>query len=321
MIVGALLLGSLIGYAIICSLLSELGAEPGAVKAIANRIAGGDLTGLIDKKAGDEDSVIAAMHAMQQKLHEIIHHIKYSADTVSDSANEIASASQQAASGSELSSSLAASMAAAIEQMTVGIGQLANNSHGATQATGQAGVQAKHGDELIAQVVGEVSSIANAVDEASRVIESLGQNSDRISVVVQVIKDVADQTNLLALNAAIEAARAGEHGRGFAVVADEVRKLAERTAHATLEIGETIDKLQYSSNAAVDSMHVISTRARQGVKLAASAGEMIAHVNHHTRTVIDTVSAMSAELEQQRVVSGDVAASVEEHCREIRLSS
>lgn len=311
LIAGALLLGTLIAYAIIRSLLAELGAEPGAVKMAANRIASGDLSGRIDKKAGDEHSVIAAMYAMQLKLHDVIHHIKHSADAVSDSANELASASQQVASGSEQSSSSASSMAAAIEQLTVSIGQLAHNSHGATQATSQAGVHANEGGEVIKRVAGEMGNIADAVDEASHVIKTLGQNSDRISAVAQVIKDVADQTNLLALNAAIEAARAGEHGRGFAVVADEVRKLAERTTQSTLEIGEMIGKLQDSSNAAVDSMHSISSRVRQGVELATSAGESITRIHHHTHTVIDAVNTMSAALEQQRVASGDIAASVE----------
>lgn len=308
---GAMLVGVAIAAIIIRSLLKELGGEPKYVMKVAQRIADGDLSGDITKRPGDENSVVAAMHAMQNKLHDIIHHVKTSAEQVSNSAEELAAAADQATAGAEHQSGAAASMAAAVEQLSVSIAQVSDHSRVAAQATHSAGSRANEGGDVIHRVAGEMTNIADSVEEASHVIDTLGRNSDRISAVVQVIKEVADQTNLLALNAAIEAARAGEQGRGFAVVADEVRKLAERTTESTLEIGSMIAEFQTSSTDAVNSMQAIADKVREGMSLATGAGESITQIHSHTHSVIDAVNTMSVALEQQRVASSDIASRVE----------
>jgi len=311
LIAGAIVVGIAFACTIIRSLLKELGGEPKYAMTVAQRIAGGDLSGEIVKHRNDQHSVLAAMHAMQQKLHDIIHHVKHSAEQVSSSASELAAAADQVAGGAEQQSSAAASMAAAVEQLSVSIGQVSDHSHHAAKATAHAGTHANEGGTVIHRVVGEMTSIADSVEEALHVIDALGRNSDRISEVVQVIKEVADQTNLLALNAAIEAARAGEQGRGFAVVADEVRKLAERTTESTLEIGTMIAEFQTSSGEAVSSMQAIAGKVREGMTLADGAGESITQIHSHTHSVIDAVNTMSVALEQQRVASSDIALRVE----------
>ena len=156
-----------------------------------------------------------------------------------------------------------------------------------------------------------MSKIADTVRAAAQDIEKLGQHSNEVSSIVQVIKDVADQTNLLALNAAIEAARAGEQGRGFAVVADEVRKLAERTARATEEITKMIGSMQGSSKAAVSSMHDAVGQVTGGVEMANQAGAAIIKIKESSEKVVVVVSDITSALAEQTVASNEIAAQVE----------
>jgi methyl-accepting chemotaxis protein len=153
--------------------------------------------------------------------------------------------------------------------------------------------------------------IAEIVGKASKVIQTLGEDSQQISSVVQVIKEVADQTNLLALNAAIEAARAGEQGRGFAVVADEVRKLAERTAQSTGDISTMISKMQVSSKEAVEEMSHVVEQVESGQALAQEAGERIRSILDEANRVSDAVTEISAALKEQSQASQDIARHVE----------
>lgn len=153
--------------------------------------------------------------------------------------------------------------------------------------------------------------IAESVEQSAQLIEDLGRQSDRISAIVNVIKDIADQTNLLALNAAIEAARAGETGRGFAVVADEVRKLAERTTQSTQDIAAMIDAIQNGTAQAVDSMHAGVERVAGGVELAKRAGKAMEEIHSGAQRVAQTVSDISLALKEQSAASSEIAVNVE----------
>jgi methyl-accepting chemotaxis protein len=149
------------------------------------------------------------------------------------------------------------------------------------------------------------------VNESARIINDLGQQSEKISAIVNVIKEIADQTNLLALNAAIEAARAGESGRGFAVVADEVRKLAERTTKSTQEISGMIGAIQSGTQNAVASMTSGVSRVNNGVTLATRAGESIRVIESNARQVVETVADISSSLREQSAASTEIAKNVE----------
>src|SRR5690606_9471673 len=144
-----------------------------------------------------------------------------------------------------------------------------------------------------------------------RTIRAVGEKSERISSIVQGIKEVADQTNLLALDAAIEAARAGEQGRGFAVVADEARKLAGRTAQATTDISDMVGGMQSSAEEAVATMRQAVERVESGVQLASRAGESIGGISDGTQRVVEAVDEISSALKEQSAASNDIAINIE----------
>ena len=168
---------------------------------------------------------------------------------------------------------------------------------------------------MVQGAAAEMSKIADSVNQSSHFIERLGEHSNQISAIVNVIKEIADQTNLLALNAAIEAARAGEQGRGFAVVADEVRKLAERTARSTEEITAMIGSIQDGTQHAVASMQEGSARVIEGVAMANRAGESMSQISSGANQVISAVSDISSALREQSTASNQVAQNVERIAR------
>ncbi len=174
-----------------------------------------------------------------------------------------------------------------------------------------AGEHSETGGKVIAHAIDDMAQTAEQVRGVGGTITSLGEHSDKISSVVQVIKDVADQTNLLALNAAIEAARAGEAGRGFAVVADEVRKLAERTTQATGEIGQMISAIQGSAKTAVSSMNAIIDRLQTSSELASQAGEAITAIQKSNADVVGVVREINTAMAEQGAASQDIAQRVE----------
>jgi len=195
--------------------------------------------------------------------------------------------------------------------MTVSIDQVAEHASDAQKTSAQSGELSSRGGEVILQVVNDMRRIAETVNKSSTIIQDLGKQSDEIFSIVQVIKGVADQTNLLALNAAIEAARAGEQGRGFAVVADEVRKLAESTTHSTQVIAGMIDKIRIGTKDAVGSMEVCVTQVNQGVELAGQAGEAITQISAGAQQVNHVVSDISSAIREQSMAISEVARNVE----------
>jgi methyl-accepting chemotaxis protein len=202
-------------------------------------------------------------------------------------------------------------MAASVEELSVSITSVSDSTKEAVSIAKAAGEHSGTGGTIIARAIDDMAQTAEHVRGVGGTITALGEHSDRISSVVQVIKDVADQTNLLALNAAIEAARAGEAGRGFAVVADEVRKLAERTTQATGEIGQMISAIQGSARTAVTSMNAIIERLQNNSELAAQAGEAIGAIQKSNADVVGVVREINTAMAEQGAASQDIAQRVE----------
>jgi len=278
----------------------------------ARTIATGDLSVKIDLGTRDELKLVAdSFNDMADAFRNLIRNVQSGTDQVYEATKRLSESSSQITLSTEQQSEAASSMAAAVEQMTVGIDHISGNAQNANQMSHHAGDLSAEGGRVVGTVVREIELIAGVVNSSAAIIGELGQRSEQISAIVNVIKEIADQTNLLALNAAIEAARAGEQGRGFAVVADEVRKLAERTTKSTQEISTMIGAIQSGTQNAVASMNEGVERVNQGVALATQAGASINEIEGSARRVVDTVSEISESLREQSAASTEIAKNVE----------
>lgn len=296
---------------IIRSVTGPLGGEPDEAKAVMERIAHGDLRTEIRVKPGDDLSLMAATSRMQANLRRMLNDLNVNAGKVAGEAHNLALSATQVATATEEQSSAAGSMAAAVEEMNVSINHVAESAREAHAVTTETGDMSQSGNHAIEAMVSEIKGISDIVSDAARTIQAMGERSQEISSIVQVIKDVADQTNLLALNAAIEAARAGEQGRGFAVVADEVRKLAERTAKATTEISGMIHGVQSSAQVAVNTMQQAVSHVGNGVGMAQNANTSMLGINDGAQRVVSAVNEISHALKEQSIASNEIAANVE----------
>jgi methyl-accepting chemotaxis protein len=212
-------------------------------------------------------------------------------------------------------------VAAAIEEMSASVREVAQRTEAASTKSSEAQQQADEGRHVVEETVGQIESIAKQVGEANETVVSLGKRSEEISRIIGVINDIADQTNLLALNAAIEAARAGEHGRGFAVVADEVRKLAERTTQATDEVAGSIRDIQSQTTIAVEKMNASQKQVGTGVSMARKAGEALGTIVGSSNFVQTEVKSIAATAEEQADASTKVSQNVDAISGEVERAS
>ena len=230
---------------------------------------------------------------------------------MADTAKQVGVASKQVDTGirvvfeaAQKQSEATSAAAAAVEEVTVSIGEVAEHARSTKEVAISTGEVSRVGAERSGEACATITSLAETVKTSAEKVETLGQRSAEISQIAGVIKEIADQTNLLALNAAIEAARAGEQGRGFAVVADEVRKLAERTGKATQEISNMLDMIQSDTKLAVDGMRAGATQVGEGVKLVHSAQDALQQINDEMDGTIQRVNEIShASNEQQEAMT------------------
>ncbi|MDC7829508.1 MULTISPECIES: methyl-accepting chemotaxis protein [Pseudomonas] len=306
------ILAALLALGIAWSLSRTIVGRLAQTVAIARAIAAGRLDSPIPAGGRDElGQLLTAFGQMQDRLRDMIQGIKQGTDQLVAASHSISANSQQLSTAAQEQSSAASSMAATVEQLTVSINHVSDNAGEAHDLSSQSGRLAQDGGQTIQASVDSMKSIAGTVQSSATRIGELGEHSERVSSIVSVIKGIADQTNLLALNAAIEAARAGEQGRGFAVVADEVRQLAQRTTNSTQEIAAMIEKIQAATQAAMSDMEVGVRQVNGGVDLANQAGEAVVSINNSSDKVVRVVNQISLSLREQTAASHDVARTVE----------
>lgn len=271
----------------------------------------GDLTKRLpihgDNEVGD---LCVWFNIFVSKLHGVIAQVSDSAIQLASSSNELQSSSREMSQSIGTLSSQSTSLATAGEEMSATSSDIANNCHLAADNAGGASSKASEGVQVVGESISVMQTIATRVKKAADTVEMLGNRSDQIGTIVGTIEDIADQTNLLALNAAIEAARAGEQGRGFAVVADEVRALAERTTRATKEISEMIKAIQKETKDAVTTMEQSVAQVEQGSSHAAASGRSLQEILEIINSVTEQISQIATAAEEQTCTTREISHNV-----------
>ncbi len=275
-------------------------------------MATGDLTVRVKGEYQGEHQVIKnSINQLGESLEEIISEVHESISATASSSNEISSSTEEMAAGSLEQSQQASEVASAVEQMTKTIIETTKNVNEAAESSKRYGDVAKEGGNVVNETIRGMNRISEVVKKSAETVQQLGKSSEEIGEIIQVIDDIADQTNLLALNAAIEAARAGEQGRGFAVVADEVRKLAERTTKATKEIALMIKQIQKDTDGAVVSMEEGTIEVEKGKQLADKAGESLNQIISGAGEVVNIITQVAAASEEQSSASEQISKNIE----------
>ncbi len=282
----------------------------------------GDLTKRIHVEHNDELGDLSNhFNTFMEKLHDIISQVAASTDHSASASEEISSSATQVAQSAETQKDQTSQVATAMQEMSSTVMQVSDNSHRASDNAKEAGDLARKGGSVVSDTVEVIKGVADATRDTATKIEELGRSSDQIGQIIGVIDDIADQTNLLALNAAIEAARAGEQGRGFAVVADEVRKLAERTTHATKEIAQMIKTIQEETKKAVEAMKSGTDKVDAGVDSARKAGEALESIIKSADGVQDMVTHIATAATQQASATEQVNGNMEQIAKMVQQAS
>ena len=314
----ALLLGALalvasviVTVLILRRLAAQVGGEPAYAVEVARRIAARQLDEAVRVEGGREGSVLGAMAEMQAQLSGALGEVQRNARALGEAAGSLQANAARVERASLSQSESGGAIAAAVEQMTVSISQVSDNASEADRLAGEADQRVHEGIRVIDEAGEAMQAIAGRIEASAAVMTELGRNTEGISGIVKVIEELAGQTNLLALNAAIEAARAGEQGRGFAVVADEVRKLAERTAHSTQEIAQMVLRVQESAQQAIEGMRDGEALAGEGLARSGLARDAVSMLEASTALVRDAVASINLALREQRSASAEIARGVE----------
>jgi methyl-accepting chemotaxis protein len=303
-----LLLGSAAAFLITRQITKPLASCVPVFESVAQ----GDLRQRIAVQGKDEVGQVAGkFNQVIEQLSGIIHNLSENSHEVSSAASQIAASSEEMAAGMREQSAQTQQISAAVDEMASTTVEVARKAGDAASSARQSETRAEEGGQVVDSAVHEINAVANMVRETAVAITELGKQGEQIGMIISVINDIADQTNLLALNAAIEAARAGEHGRGFAVVADEVRKLAERTSLATKEVASSINAIQQGTAGAVERMHAGTSQVERAVEQARQAGTALTHIIADVQTMNGMIQSIAAASEEQSAASEQISRNLE----------
>lgn len=325
LVFGASAFGGLLILLGLSALYQNLDEGLTAIRAGTHALSAGDLTHRIKMTSSDELGKVAEdFNTMCEHVETVLKTVIGHASRVQAASSSLQATAAAVSNDAEQQSGAASAMAAAVEQMAVSLGEITHHAAATEQASAKSRSEASAGQAIVSQVVTEMASIATVVESNASLIRKLGERSAEIAHMIAVIHEIADQTNLLALNAAIEAARAGEQGRGFAVVADEVRKLAERTSLASREIVQTVDAISSGTEDAAQGMDQGVSKVQRGMQLSLSSGDHMQAVCGSADLVSASISEIGNALREHGSTNENVAQNVEtiarmsEHvCREI----
>jgi len=316
-------LGFLLGAAVSGMTIRSIRSIMFRLVATMQRVAANDLA-TDDAEITTEDEIGqagTAFNRMKNSLREMIQSIAGTAQHVASASEELSSSATQQAQSAETQKDQTAQVATAMQEMSSTVLQVSENSNKAAEASRQAAETARRGGAIVEETLSRMRAIADSVSGTAKKMDELGKSSDQIGQIVGVINDIADQTNLLALNAAIEAARAGEQGRGFAVVADEVRKLAERTTTATKEIAGMIKNIQQETKTAVTAMETGTKQVEEGVKSTIQAGDSLKEIIHMAEQVGEMVMQIATAAMEQSSASEEVNQNMEKIAKLVKESA
>ncbi|MDS1311846.1 methyl-accepting chemotaxis protein [Marinobacter xiaoshiensis] len=301
----------LLALIVVRSIIRPLKTAVSAMNDIAS--GDGDLTRRLDAGSKDELGQLAtAFNSFADQVHGLVEQVLTSTRTLNEASTELSEIMDEAEQGVERQKSESDQVATAMNEMTAAAQEVANNASEASDAADRANVQVSDAQGLVHETIEVIGGLSEQVEQGVSVIEKLGSDSRQIDSVLEVIREIADQTNLLALNAAIEAARAGEAGRGFAVVADEVRTLASRTQKSTQEIQETIERLQSGAGNAVKLIGSISERSEATVAETRKVNGALQKINQAVSTINDMNTQIASAAEEQTSVSETINQNVHE---------
>jgi methyl-accepting chemotaxis protein len=306
-IVASVLISSLLGFMIIRAISS---ATTTLIRT-SHAMAQGDLTQRANLTTGDElGSIAKAFDAMAISFTDIVRRVSETSTQVAAASTQLQATAEHIATGAEEVAAQASTVATAGEEMSATSNDIARNCQMAAEGANGASQAASDGAAVVERTVAVMGEIAAKVQETAKTVENLGVRSDQIGAIIGTIEEIADQTNLLALNAAIEAARAGEQGRGFAVVADEVRALAERTTRATKEIGEMIKAIQRETKGAVTAMEQGVQQVETGTEEAAKSGQALQDILAQVNDVAMQVSQIATAAEEQTATTSEISSNM-----------